>query len=568
MAVVGPASPPTADRAPAAAAAAPLVPMLPQQQQPPAMLAADALARDSVMAWFRGEFAAANAIIDALCGHLVQLGGGGTEYEAVFAAVHRRRMNWIPVLQMQKFHSIADVAVELDRVASRMKKAAGGGGEKEPEEGLAAEEEEEVEQAKEEDEARADGEKQAAAAAVDGGKGSESNCDGSANGEVIDVEEEEDDSPDSDITDSGSHEMQPALENLEICSNHELCEARAAQIKLTKGFTAKEPVKGHMVNVVKGLKLYENVFTDSELSKLTDFVNDLRAAGQNGELSGETYILFNKQMKGNKRELIQFGVPIFGHIQEEGTCNSKAGNIEPIPALLERVIDHLVEWQLIPVYKKPNSCIINFFDEEEYSQPFLKPPHLDQPISSLLLSDSTMVFGRFLVSDNEGNYKGPLMLPLKEGSLLVMRGNSADMARHVTCPSPNKRVTITFFRVRPDSNQGQPSSPLSGSMTLWQAANPSPFAMPSVGLGAYEAVDMMPKWGVLRAPVVMLAPVSPMVLSPKKIQNGGTGVFLPWALGARKPTKHLPPRAQKGRHHIAESSSTASVGCEGNLVST
>lgn len=40
------------------------------------------------------------------------------------------------------------------------------------------------------------------------------------------------------------------------------------------------------VNVVKGLKLYENVFTDSELSKLTDFVNDLRAAGQNGELSG------------------------------------------------------------------------------------------------------------------------------------------------------------------------------------------------------------------------------------------------------------------------------------------
>lgn len=363
--------------------------------------------------------------------------------------------------------------------------------------------------------------------------------------------------------------MQPALENLDVCSNHELCEARAAQIKLTKGFTAKEPVKGHMVNVVKGLKLYENVFTDSELSKLTDFVNDLRVAGQNGELSGETYILFNKQMKGNKRELIQFGVPIFGHIQEEATCNSKTGNIEPIPALLERVIDHLVEWQLTPVYKKPNSCIINFFDEEEYSQPFLKPPHLDQPIASLLLSESTMVFGRFLVSDNEGNYKGPLMLPLKEGSLLVMRGNSADMARHVTCPSPNKRVTITFFRVRPDSNQSQPSSPLSGSMTLWQGAtNPSPFAMPSGGLGAYEAVDMMPKWGVLGAPVVMLAPVSPMVLSPKKIQNGGTGVFLPWALGTRKPTKHLPPRAQKGRHHVAESSSRASIGCEGNLVST
>jgi hypothetical protein len=38
---------------------------------------------------------------------------------------------------------------------------------------------------------------------------------------------------------------------------------------------------------VKGLKLYESIFTDSELSKLTDFVDELRVAGQNGELSGD-----------------------------------------------------------------------------------------------------------------------------------------------------------------------------------------------------------------------------------------------------------------------------------------
>lgn len=38
---------------------------------------------------------------------------------------------------------------------------------------------------------------------------------------------------------------------------------------------------------MKGLKLYEDVFTDSELSKLTDFVNELRVAGQNGELAGD-----------------------------------------------------------------------------------------------------------------------------------------------------------------------------------------------------------------------------------------------------------------------------------------
>lgn len=40
---------------------------------------------------------------------------------------------------------------------------------------------------------------------------------------------------------------------------------------------------------------------------------------------GETFILFNQQMKGNRRELIQFGVPIFGHIKEEATSNSQIG---------------------------------------------------------------------------------------------------------------------------------------------------------------------------------------------------------------------------------------------------
>lgn len=58
--------------------------------------------------------------------------------------------------------------------------------------------------------------------------------------------------------------------------------------------------------------------------------------------------------------------------------------------------------------------------QDEYSQPYLKPPHLDQPISTLLLSESKMAFGHTLVNDNEGNYKGPLMLNLKEGYASLM----------------------------------------------------------------------------------------------------------------------------------------------------
>lgn len=99
-----------------------VVPSVVQQPQLPMMTAAsEAFAKDAIIAWFRGEFAAANAIIDALCGHLTQLedGAAAAEYESAFAAIHRRRLNWIPILQMQKYFSIADVTVELKKVVEK-----------------------------------------------------------------------------------------------------------------------------------------------------------------------------------------------------------------------------------------------------------------------------------------------------------------------------------------------------------------------------------------------------------------------------------------------------------------
>lgn len=155
-----------------------------------------------------------------------------------------------------------------------------------------------------------------------------------------------------------------------------------------------------------------------------------------------------------------------------------------------------------------------------------------------------------------------------------MRGNSSDMARHVMCPSPSKRVSITFFRVRPDTNQGHspPTVPQAGAMSLWQPSVPVPYEMSNGALNGYEALDMMPKLGVLRGPVVMLTPVSPMVMSPKKLPHGGTGVFLPWNMRSRKPSKHLPPRAQgnmlafpPAETHIAESTSEPGINIEGKL---
>ncbi|KAM3373672.1 RNA demethylase ALKBH10B [Capsicum galapagoense] len=489
----------------------PLGPTPVVQPPPPTTMVSETFAKDAILAWFRGEFAAANAIIDALCNHITQLEGGGSEYESVFAAIHRRRLNWIPILQMQKYCSIAEVTLDLKKVAEIKMK----------------EKEEEFTVSKECDTQVNETSSHSVESYENGGS------------ELV----YGDDSPESEITDTGPL-IQPVLESVEFCSNHEDCEARNAHIKMTKGFVSKEPVKGHMVNVVRGLKLYEDIFTPNEISKLNGLVNELRVAGQNGALSGETFILFNQQVKGNKREMIQLGTPIFGHVKEEALCQKS--NIEPIPALLQGVIDHLIQWNLISESRRPNSCVINYFNEGEYSQPFVKPPHLEQPVSTLLLSESMMAFGRALVSDSDGNYKGSFKLSLKEGSLLVMRGNSADIARHALCSSASKRVVITFFKVITEMNSfvSDQIPPLTKAMTLWQPGVPTRCSTADGAANGYKIMDAIPKWGLLRAPEVMLDPVRPMILSPRRIPTGGTGVFLPLS---RKPAKHVPPRAQKRR---------------------
>ncbi|XP_040379899.1 RNA demethylase ALKBH10B isoform X2 [Oryza brachyantha] len=578
----------TTGAAAAAAGSAPASPVA-------AAAAPEVAARDAVIGWFRGEFAAANAVIDALCGHLAQI-GGDAEYEAVFAALHRRRLNWFPVLHMQKFYSVADVAAELRRVADARASAAYSEEEAastvihEPMDELVAmpaepEPEPELEPDHDHDPTPQD-------------PAPEAEPDGAVNhpvspnaAEVVDHEADgEDSSGDSsdrkapsteddavadghDHTDQGSQGEHSLPESYPICSDHEECLVRPERIKIQKGFMAKESVKGHMVNVVKGLKIYEDVFTTSELMRVADFINEIRQAGRNGELSGETFIFFNKQIKGNKREIIQLGVPLFQPTTEESNCH-----IEAIPLVLQAVIDHLVLWRLIPESRKPNSVIINFFDEDEHSQPYFKPPHLDNPISTLLLSETTMAFGRSLVTDSNGNYKGPLTLSLKQGSLLVMRGNSADMARHVVCPSSNRRVSITFVRVRPSTPVDlSPLPSPTKAMTLWQPPPPpqqqqqQQQAISVVGMqqkpqqhggaiiGYAPAPQAMlaPAWGmaVRAAPVMMVAapaPARPMVMAPagggnKRMSRSGTGVFLPWTVGPKRYNKHLPPRIQKRR---------------------
>lgn len=43
---------------------------------------------------------------------------------------------------------------------------------------------------------------------------------------------------------------------------------------------------------MKGLKLYEDIFSESEICKLSDFANEIHVAGQNGQLLGKSPLTY------------------------------------------------------------------------------------------------------------------------------------------------------------------------------------------------------------------------------------------------------------------------------------
>lgn len=74
--------------------------------------------KEGFLMWLRGEFAAANAIIDALCNHVQAVGEPG-EYDGVIGCIQQRRCNWNAVLHMQQFFSVADVIYALQQAGWR-----------------------------------------------------------------------------------------------------------------------------------------------------------------------------------------------------------------------------------------------------------------------------------------------------------------------------------------------------------------------------------------------------------------------------------------------------------------
>ncbi|KAK1301292.1 hypothetical protein QJS10_CPB12g01599 [Acorus calamus] len=527
--------------------------------------------RDGFISWLRSEFAAANAIIDSLVHHLRTTGEPG-EYEMVMGCVQQRRCNWTPVLHMQQYFPVAEVVFALQQVAWRKQQQRQfehpkGVAEKElkrspsnnyrqvhrvenhgfrngnpaihsggPDAGVERGEEagkkkgEEVVAATEEKGSGKSVEKEGVEV-VTSGQADCSPKDGEPN--------ETDSGSVGPVATEGCKNAIP-LGSAETISNQE---EKQRGKTVPKTFVSSELIEGKAVNVVEGLRLYNNLFDSSEVSRIVTLVNDMRNAGRRREFQDQTYVVLKRPNKGHGREMVQLGISITdGPPEDENPAGiSKDRKLEPIPILLQDIIDRLLNLQVMSV--KPDSCIIDFYNEGDHSHPHAWPSWYGRPVSSLFLTECDMVFGRMIAMDHPGEYKGAIRVSLAPGNLLVMQGRSADFTKHAIPSIRKQRIIVTFAKSQPKrhlSSDGPRFSPsiAVGPHAPWGRGPSGPVRHHGPGPKHYGVV---PTSGVLPAPPIRAQHLPPPNgMQPIFVAAPPVGPSVPYAAPTQPPVA-LPP---------------------------
>ncbi|KAG8100907.1 hypothetical protein GUJ93_ZPchr0444g28993 [Zizania palustris] len=512
--------------------------------------------RDSFVTWMRGEFAAANAIIDLLLAHIRDAGGDTVlEFEAVAAAVQRRRHHWAPVVHLQHYFPVSEVALALQHASAACRGAA-----------------------------VAPPPRRYGGHAPRCSAGAESD-----DGRVKEVETSGDAIKSYQLDSHISHatESQPQ-KGVHVNNNG---------VPVPAGFVVNEVIDGRMVNVVEGLKLYKGFICLTEIGKILSVVNEAKTMRREAGLEGQTVIVAKRPMKGHGREIIQLGLLITeGPPEDEHLREVK---VDPIPGLLLDLFDILVHQKIVP--SNPDYCVIEFFNEGDYSHPHHPPPWYGRPICTLCLTDCDMVFGHFFEADSRGDHVGLLKLSLSAGSLLVLEGKSADVAKRALPATCKQRILLSFGKsgsrkhvqsesslpiappltpppmpwgaaLRSGNISSYPSSPkqlvYSPSNRVPVVSTPGLDQIPSNGMQTVfaapapvtpKAVPFASAVTLPNAAATWMAETAPRPASPR-FPFQGTGVFLPPGSGHPHPAQKLGVKHADAKPYFPQESSASPSG--------
>ncbi|KAL7514957.1 hypothetical protein ACHAXN_012231 [Cyclotella atomus] len=206
------------------------------------------------------------------------------------------------------------------------------------------------------------------------------------------------------------------------------------------------------IDLLEGLIMHKEAISQEFENELVDFVQSQCAKGRKGEIKKPTYLrAAGTRSQGNQRESL---------IARPG----KRGIVPPFPPILDRLVDHLINSNLLPADVRPDSCIINQYDKGDCI-----PPHVDhasyyRPISTLsLLGEEPMLVGSKFRTVRSCTWIPTVgkTIPLPRRSLLVLGGNSGNIAKHCISSCKGKRISITL-RKQPDPDWKPDESELAG----------------------------------------------------------------------------------------------------------
>ncbi|XP_020587053.1 RNA demethylase ALKBH5-like [Phalaenopsis equestris] len=122
-----------------------------------------------------------------------------------------------------------------------------------------------------------------------------------------------------------------------------------------------------------------------------------------------------------------------------------------MPPTIKWMVTRLVQWRIMPSSCIPNSCIINIYEEGDCIPPHIDHHDFERPFCTVsFVSESSILFGTDIDITGPGEFRGSVEISLPRGSVLILKGNGADITKHCIPGVRHRRVSITFRRMIDD----------------------------------------------------------------------------------------------------------------------
>ncbi|XP_020592939.1 uncharacterized protein LOC110033347 [Phalaenopsis equestris] len=119
--------------------------------------------------------------------------------------------------------------------------------------------------------------------------------------------------------------------------------------------------------------------------------------------------------------------------------------VDSMPSEIKRMIKRLVRWSILLADCIPKSCIINIYDEGDCIPPHIKHNDFVRPFCTVsFMSKSNILFGKEINVICPGEFKGPVKILLSMGSVLILKGNGADLAKHCILGVRHHKASVTI----------------------------------------------------------------------------------------------------------------------------